>query len=516
MLSGRWLALHLLAMLLLGLCWGLGIWQSDRDRHDRDTVEDDARLDRAEHMLADRLAATVGELRFLAHTGEVQAIVQGGARGDADRASALFAELLRDKPRYAGLRLFDDQGRLLIRVERHGETIVARDDNALLNQHRHDVFDAARILQPNSVYLPRFELAVEGGELALPHRSVLRAATPLRRGDASALVLELEQDGARLLRALGDALVSADAEGMLIDDLGYWLYHPDETRRWGEQIGGGDSMAREYPLSWAAMQGSRGLLANDEGRWAYRPVFPFREVSGVSGPVANRGWWLALHHPPIGASLIERIAISRNFWLAQATLLVASLLLSAQLARAGRRRARNELALAAAEQLGESQRRVREQVYQLSLRIQSANSSAMFGQLLLSELAPLLQLSVGALYRLDGRWLRAIAGYGLPENATLRQFRLGEGLLSEALADHRRIELDHLPEHYLDMRSALGHAAPTHLLIVPLWLRDDDLGVLELGLNAVPDAAARDVLTQSLPLIALHLANYAHRLAVAS
>jgi hypothetical protein len=289
------------------------------------------------------------------------------------------------------------------------------------------------------------------------------------------------------------------------------MFHPDETRRWGAQIGAAASMAREYPDTWAAMQGARGQIANDEGRWTYRPVFPFRDLPGVSGPVANRGWWLALRHPPATAAIVERIATSRWFWAAQGLLLVASLLLALQLARVDRRRARNEAALALAEQQAAAQRRVREQVYQLSLQIQSASSAAMFGQMLLSELAPLLQLSVGALYQLDGAWLRAIAGYGLPDDVTLRQFRVGEGLISEALADHRRIELDQLADDYLQVRSALGHAAPTHLLIVPLWLRAENLGVLELGLNAPLDASARETLKQSLPLIALHLANYSHR-----
>ncbi|WP_428310255.1 GAF domain-containing protein [Hydrocarboniphaga sp.] len=510
MLSGRWLGLHLLAMLLLSLCWGIGVWQTDREHHERDAVEDTARLDRAEHLLGDRLGATVGELRFLSHTSEVQALLADAAPANRERAAALFAELLRDKPRYAGVRLFDDQGRLLVRVDRRANAILINDAAALQRQQDRDVFDATRILPPDAVYLSRFELAVEGGQLALPRRSVLRAATPLRRGEQAAQVLELEQDGARLLGSLTDTLATAGAEGMLIDDLGYWIFHPDETRRWGAQIGFGDSMARAYPQTWSSMQGARGQIGNDEGRWIYRPVFPFRDLPGVSGPVANRGWWLAMRHPPASAGFVARIVGSAWFWAAQALLLTTSLLLAFQLARIDSRRARNEAALALAEQQAAAQRRVRELVYQLSLQIQSANSAAMFGQLLLGELAPLLQLSVGALYRLDGPWLRAIAGYGLPD-VTLRQFRVGEGLISEALADHRRIELDRLPADYLLVRSALGHASPTHLLIVPLWLRAENLGVLELGLNAPLDAVARDVLGQSLPLIALHLANYAHR-----
>ncbi|MDB5967781.1 MAG: hypothetical protein JWQ90_231 [Hydrocarboniphaga sp.] len=510
-MTGRWLALHLLAMLLLSLCWGVGVWQIDRDGLARDILDDAARLDRAERLLSDRLTATVGELRFLSHTSEIEATLRDPSAATLDRAAALLAELLRDKPRYAGVRLFDERGQLLIRVDRKLDQITRRVDDTLRHQQGHDVFDATRILQPDTVYLSRFELEVDNGQLALPYRPLLRAALPLRRGDQSALVLELEQDGGRLLSSLAETLSMANAQGMLIDDLGYWLYHPDQMLRWGAQIGAGESMARRYPQSWALMQGSRGRLDNEEGSWTYRPVFPFREVPGAVGPIADRGWWLALRHPPAHRSILERLLRSPWFWAAQALLLTASLLLAWQLARVDRRRAGHETAQLAAETAALAQRRVREQVYHLSLQVQAATSAAMFGNLLLSELAPLLKLSVGALYRLEGPWLHAIAGYGLPEDVAGRQFRVGEGLVSEALAEHRRIEIDSLPADYLELRSALGHAPPTRLLLVPLWLRAENLGVLELGLSAPLDASASEVLSQSLPLIALHLANYAHR-----
>lgn len=510
-MTGRWLGLHLLAMLLLSLCWGIGIRQIDRDVRARDSIDDNARLDRAERLLGDRLNSTVGELRFLSHTSEIQATLQDSSAASLDRAAALMSQLLHDRPRYAGVRLFDDQGGLLIRIDRRSSQLLRRSEVDLQRRQRQDVFQATRVLQPDTVYLPPFELEVDAGQIALPYRPLLRAALPLRRGDRPALVLELEQDGDRLLSALADILNLDGAQGMLIDDHGYWLYHPDETLRWGSQIGTGQSMARQFPETWARMQGARGSIDNDEGRWTYRPVFPFRNVPGAVGPVADRGWWLVLRQLPDGRTLFERVVFSPWYWAAQAVLLLASLLLAARLASLDRRRIRDEAALASAEQLTAAQRRVREQVYHLGLRVQAATHSAMFGRLLLSELAPLLNLSVGALYRLDGQWLRAIAGYGLPDDVTLRQFRIGDGLVSEALADHRRIELDRLPPDYLEVRSALGHAPPARLLIVPLWLRAENLGVLELGLSAPMDASAHEVLNQCLPLIALHMANYARR-----
>jgi hypothetical protein len=516
MLNARWLPLHLLAMLLLSLAWALSLREQHKAADARQAGEDQARLDSAERMLADKLPAIFTDLRFLSHTGELQAILDERSPAALDRAATLMSALIRDKKRYLGARLFDEQGQLLLRVDRRGADAVRATAQTLQQADGRETFSAAQALPADNVYLSRFELDVDNGQLALPHRPVLRAALPLRRPNRPALVLMLDQDGNALSTTLAAILSTGDAQGMLIDDRGYWLYHPDESLRWGSQLGGGESMARRYPDTWSQIQGARGSRVDDDGHWAYRPIYPLQAVAGAAGPVANRGWWLALRRAPDRHWLIGGLLLSPWFWGAQLLLLLASWLLSLQGAKLERRREREHRALALAEHAADSQRRVREQVYRLSLQAQTADSAETFGQLLLSELAPLLKLSVGALYRLEGQWLRAIAGYGLPESVTLRQFKVGEGLVSEALADHRRLQLQQLPADYLEVRSALGHAAPAQLLVVPLWLRAENLGVLELGLSAPLDEIAQEVLKQSLPLIALHLANYRRRSAEAA
>lgn len=495
-------------MLLLALVWSLALSQLAGDQQATERAEDEARLDRAESMLAERLATTVTDLRFLAQTSELQATLQDRSPASLDRAAALLGQLLLNKNRYAGARLYDSQGTLLIRVDRHGDDIVRAGADLLLRADGREAYDAARALPPGSVHVSRFELHVDGGQIELPHRPLLRAALPLRRPDRQALVLALDQDGQRLLSTLAPVLAERGAEGMLVDDLGYWLYHPDSGLRWGAQVGGGESLERRYPQTWRRMQESRGVILNDEGRWTYRPIYPFVNLPGVSGPIAERGWWLALRHPPQPAWSPQPLVGSWWFWGSQALVLLASLLRARWADVQDRQRRAEAQAQGLSAHDAQVQRQVRDQVYSLSLRIQAAGSAEVFGRLLLSELAPRLKVSVGALYQLDGEWLRVIAGYGLPDDVMLRQFRLGDGLVGKALAERRRIELDVLPPDYLEVRSALGHAAPAHLLIVPLWLRTQNLGVIELGLAAPLDEVAHATLRHSLPLIALHLANY--------
>jgi methyl-accepting chemotaxis protein len=62
-----------------------------------------------------------------------------------------------------------------------------------------------------------------------------------------------------------------------------------------------------------------------------------------------------------------------------------------------------------------------------------------------------------------------------------KNFEIGEDLVGETVLRKQTIHIKKLPENYLSISSGLGGAMPAELVLVPLKVKDEVVGVLELG-----------------------------------
>ncbi len=62
-----------------------------------------------------------------------------------------------------------------------------------------------------------------------------------------------------------------------------------------------------------------------------------------------------------------------------------------------------------------------------------------------------------------------------------KSFELGEGLVGSCAAERHTLFLTEIPQEYIEITSGLGDTNPTSLLLVPLIIEDDVLGVIELA-----------------------------------
>jgi HAMP domain-containing protein/CheY-like chemotaxis protein len=110
------------------------------------------------------------------------------------------------------------------------------------------------------------------------------------------------------------------------------------------------------------------------------------------------------------------------------------------------------------------------------------------GDMLLSELAPLVKAQQGAIYQLqrggngaaDGLHLQPLAAYAR-DVGHLRGFALGEGLVGQCAAVKQRILLDNVPSGYVRIRSSLGHAVPKNVVVLPVLFEGETRAVIELA-----------------------------------
>ncbi len=121
-----------------------------------------------------------------------------------------------------------------------------------------------------------------------------------------------------------------------------------------------------------------------------------------------------------------------------------------------------------------------------SRMLQGERDLATISNLIMSELAPLVNAQYGVFYVAkegeDDATLDLVASYGAGNPTEMKpRFVLREGLIGQAAADKTPIRLDKVPEGYLRVSSGLGDAKPAHLFILPALFEDEVKAVIELG-----------------------------------
>jgi signal transduction histidine kinase/CheY-like chemotaxis protein/HAMP domain-containing protein len=109
-------------------------------------------------------------------------------------------------------------------------------------------------------------------------------------------------------------------------------------------------------------------------------------------------------------------------------------------------------------------------------------------QLIMSEVTPVVSAQHGALFLVEhadsvgDAELRVVASYGYkPKKGRPDRFALGDGLVGQAAVEGKTIRLTDVPRDYIKISSALGEAAPAHVVIMPVTFEEQVLGVIELG-----------------------------------
>lgn len=113
--------------------------------------------------------------------------------------------------------------------------------------------------------------------------------------------------------------------------------------------------------------------------------------------------------------------------------------------------------------------------------------------LLMKELVHYTEADVGALFITRGEdqelYLDVSGTYAFDrEKQIKRSFKFGEGLVGRAALEKELIYVSDLPPDYMKIRSGLGEEEPASILLVPVLLDQQVLGVMELAsLGELPD-----------------------------
>jgi hypothetical protein len=138
-----------------------------------------------------------------------------------------------------------------------------------------------------------------------------------------------------------------------------------------------------------------------------------------------------------------------------------------------------------------------------SRRFQRAKSPDELAHIFLAECHRLLSALHGLIYECESDGgLRLIGSYADDGRASPR-LKSGEGLLGQCLSDHQSRLLEVGED--LSITSGLGNHRPAAVLMTPLLLDDEVLGVAEIALLSPPAPHIHEMFDEMASLLALNL-----------
>ncbi len=103
---------------------------------------------------------------------------------------------------------------------------------------------------------------------------------------------------------------------------------------------------------------------------------------------------------------------------------------------------------------------------------------------IITHLCEYLDGKVGAfyVYRTEKEILQLFGTYAYKERKNIsNEFKTGEGMVGQAALEKKRILITDCPDDYISVNSGLGNTAPRHIMLYPIVLGDDLMGVVEIG-----------------------------------
>lgn len=190
-----------------------------------------------------------------------------------------FKIFTRFKNHYDQIRFLDLAGMERIRINTQTGEPTAVSPSALQNKSSRYYFYEVQHLNNHERYISPLDLNKEHGKIELPLKPTIRLATPVFNTENERIgVLVINYKAEPMLQRYAALHGNNEGRLMLINNEGYWLYHPDQDKRWGFMLENDQTLANELPDEWQEIQGaSYKQWESTNGLFTVRRTLPFNE-----------------------------------------------------------------------------------------------------------------------------------------------------------------------------------------------------------------------------------------------
>ncbi len=116
-------------------------------------------------------------------------------------------------------------------------------------------------------------------------------------------------------------------------------------------------------------------------------------------------------------------------------------------------------------------------------RINTKESIEDFSEKILQNLVKHFDFVQGIIYLKDNKTneFRSACTYAYTSDSDPAPFKAGEGITGQVAKNKAMVNITSIPEGYLQVQSGLGSSSPDNLLIIPLLLNKETIGIIELA-----------------------------------
>ncbi|MEZ5701332.1 MAG: PAS domain S-box protein [Burkholderiaceae bacterium] len=296
-------------MLLLAVLLGL-LYRSGQETVRSNIADQQASaVHEASHAMASYMGWVQRDVVLLGRLGRHIDAEAAGAR-DFGVVEQAFVDLMSTrKDVYAQARYIDEQGMEMVRVDSvNGQVVVVSADQLQDKSDRY-YFQQGIRLPAGQVYLSRFDLNIERGQIEIPYNPMVRFSTKLR--DASGRergIVVLNVKAKPLIDLIKGMQLPEGAELWLLNRHGGWMIGPTPADEWRFLDPRADNahLGDQHPELWSAIRtgasdiagGGHGVAGGLLSASAFHP----RERLSIPGidlrPEAEMTWYLASWLPP--------------------------------------------------------------------------------------------------------------------------------------------------------------------------------------------------------------------------
>lgn len=219
------------------------------------------------------------DVRFLSRLSSMRQLVNAPA-ADCVSVAEDFAAFARAREIYDQIRYIAADGSEIVRVNSVGDDASIVPPEGLQNKAERYYFREGMKLAPGEIFVSAIDLNREHGTIEVPHKPVLRYATPIFDADGN-------RQGVIVTNILADKLfdflnVDRIRHGavFLVNSDGYFLAHPDKSLLFGSpaDLDTGIRLHDVFPdnetLVAEVLSGRSGQLITGGHILVYTPIFP--------------------------------------------------------------------------------------------------------------------------------------------------------------------------------------------------------------------------------------------------
>lgn len=155
------------------------------------TANEAAKVEIAGRSLERSIEMASSDVRAIAHTPTVEALVAHDDHANRERVARLFGTFAREKQIYDQIRYLDAAGMERVRINLRNGNPERTPEAELQDKGGRYFFRDAIRLQPGEVYVSPLDLNIENGSLEIPYKPMVRVGTPMfdAHGERKGLVL---------------------------------------------------------------------------------------------------------------------------------------------------------------------------------------------------------------------------------------------------------------------------------------------------------------------------------------